>query len=1091
MVRFSHKCIPLTSNLREPKCKVAYSIEDPDDSVQWEEVLRALVRAVRNGTPEKETISWTYDHETLWSPRLVDTRGFKVNQFKCSQQTFVSLLATRTYWYKRLPASGRHRVRKLCLDNSGRLFLRDILNTVDGVLMSLIFSFPEMFLKEGYALSDRITSSIMMNCFHNYSNFQKKIKKVRKDVKKAMLSKVEIPIDDSLRDMSFLVRPLQCFNTMAKSSSKEKMFRVAMFVQTRATGLAGKEQVNESIESFLSAATQKREFKPNALLERCIDEVIDELLAKPYLGTNPEFKMSMSTSACRESSRANEGKFGYLKTLVRDAEVVIPPLKEGIPGTLGKWLWPEAAEKLLSGDSSVMEVNVAAVRENGKARVVTSGSFWKDVALQPFSHITLHLIKQLDNLRSGLKASRLGWRFIEKIVRQPNDRGGVNWIFDSKDPIYLYTSDWAKATDAPTPEMGWRVTGRLLEKAGLDQYSLDVVKRYWLGPKKLMLRGKCVGTLVNGIPMGDPLTKTNLSLAHPIADRYARYMLGCLSKEEGNGDDTAAISDNFLYGKYHLEAAVALGYEASPQDDVTTTDWGTYAEEWFHLPTSNINSTKWGNRFKNSLLLPYLDTPKIRVCIGTQKDRIDFSSDPTGKVTLLGHDQEYFKLSDPGPHHTIYSIASAFQDICLSTIDDHRPLFLPRQVNGVGKPPPQWSVESWLNIISRCRTWHAKYYIAAMKEFCEGTRGVTGYRGTLKESNHFSSETMVEIFEIPLDDPIRRLIVVPAEAHAEWPPGVLQKLVTLGYLVPESKLAKYYLFQERLENLEQDTKRDLFEVVKAKMINLPDIDSVEDNRKVVKRFVKEFRDYPFLLKGRREENLYAAAAIDGLEKGNPLTVPHSFPLIAKFCKRIRPSTPYEEDGLILYQWFMGAFKAKLKGWPIDAPPTDILEDDPVMIQKINAGGADVFLMVTDDIKLYRLALNKFPDTWIFRVSPLEYLQSNTWLIEQKGADADYDEELTELFQQEFGKENFTVEALIDKGSVESYLNKYFEAEGGIYWQTIGIPWRKSIKRSNMERKPRHGFINAPELKSFKDLRWPLSFMGRDTHLIFKQSLQTS
>jgi len=302
MVRFSHKCIPLTSNLREPKCKVAYSIEDPDDSVQWEEILRALVRAVRNGTPEKETISWTYDHETLWSPRLEDTRGFKVNQFKCSQQTFVSLLATRTYWYKRLPASGRHRVRKLCLDTSGRLFLRDILNTVDGVLMSLIFSFPEMFLKEGYALSDRITSSIMMNCFHNYSNFQKKIKKVRKDVKKAMLSKEEIPIDDSLRDMSFLVRPLQCFNTMAKSSSKEKMFRTAMFVQTRATGLAGKEQVNESIESFLSAATQKREFKPNVLLERCIDEVIDELLAKPYLGTNPEFKMSMSTSACRETT---------------------------------------------------------------------------------------------------------------------------------------------------------------------------------------------------------------------------------------------------------------------------------------------------------------------------------------------------------------------------------------------------------------------------------------------------------------------------------------------------------------------------------------------------------------------------------------------------------------------------------------------------------------------------------------------------------------------------------------------------------------------------------------------------------------------
>jgi len=109
----------------------------------------------------------------------------------------------------------------------------------------------------------------------------------------------------------------------------------------------------------------------------------------------------------------------------------------------------------------------------------------------------------------------------------------------------------------------------------------------------------------------------------------------------------------------------------------------------------------------------------------------------------------------------------------------------------------------------------------------------------------------------------------------------------------------------------------------------------------------------------------------------------------------------------------------------------------------------------------------------------------------KGADADYDEALTEHFQQTFGESNFTVEAHVDKGSVESYLNKYHEAEGGVYWQTVGIPWRKSVKRSNMERKPRHGFINAPESKCFEDLRWPLSFMGRETYLIFKKSLQTT
>jgi len=307
-------------------------------------------------------------------------------------------------------------------------------------------------------------------------------------------------------------------------------------------------------------------------------------------------------------------------------------------------------------------------------------------------------------------------------------------------------------------------------------------------------------------------------------------------------------------------------------------------------------------------------------------------------------------------------------------------------------------------------------------------------------------------------------------------------------LVPESKLTKYYLFQERLEGLEQDTKRDLFEVIKAKMVDLPDIDPLE-NQRVVEKFVKEFRDYPFLLKGRKTENLYATAAIEGLEKGNPLTVPHSFPLISKFSKRVRPSTPYEEDGLLLYQWFMGAFVSKRRGLEYDLPPTDILEDDPVMIQKIANGGSDIYLLVTDDIKLFRLALNKFPQELLYRVSPLEYLQSNTYLIQEHGqGNVDYDEEVTKVFHKAFGS-TFTVEALVDKGSVESYLNKYFEADGGVYWQALGIPWRKDVKRSNMEKKPRHGSISVPEAKSFDELRWPLSLMGREAYLNISKSMQ--
>jgi len=193
--------------------------------------------------------------------------------------------------------------------------------------------------------------------------------------------------------------------------------------------------------------------------------------------------------------------------------------------------------------------------------------------------------------------------------------------------------------------------------------------------------------------MGDPLTKTNLCLAHPVCDLYALIKTQArYSYEKGNGDDTSGLSDHPGYAEAHAECASLLGYERSPLDDVVTTDWGIYSEEYYHVPVHRHNTCKWGTRFKNSLLLPYLDVPKIRIMIDTQKDRIDFSSDPRGKATLLGHDAEYFNEKDPGPQQTIFSIASAFQDVGLALIDSPYPLYLPRQVFGVGRAPPQWAV---------------------------------------------------------------------------------------------------------------------------------------------------------------------------------------------------------------------------------------------------------------------------------------------------------------------------------------------------------------------------------------------------------------
>jgi hypothetical protein len=1043
----------------------------------------------------------------------LDSRGRKVNIWKCSKETFIGVLRSRTYWYKRLPKSGREKVKLLARDSRGRRKLKDYMDTADGVLLSTIFGFPEMFEKEGYTLSDRIVNSVLMNCFHDYYSFQKKVKSLRKIIRKNFMCGTEIPLDrNEIRSISYWSKPIQILNMKRSQNSKSWMFRVAVMTQTRATGLASSRLMNESVDEFLRDVQVPISFEPNTLLTSCIEKVTDYVASQISLGTNPQFRISMSTSACHESSRKNEGKFGYLKGIVRKEGIKIPPLMEGTPGTLGNPLFSQAISKIACGDSGMKKVNVTAIRENGKARVVTCGSFWKETALQPFSHMTIQAIKKFKNLRSGLQAGRLGWRFIEKIQEVPGDLDGYNWVFDPKIQKYAFSTDWSKATDGPSPEMGRAVIGGLLKKTGLGP-TTDLIMDAWVGNKQLYYRGKHVGTQKRGIMMGDPLTKTCLSLAHPICDLYARRKTGAKAIEEGNGDDTTVICSDPAYAEAHAEAAQMLGYSISEDDTMVTRRWGTYCEEYWYIPTSSVNTCRWGTKFRNSLLLPYLDVPKLRTMISTEKDRPDFSSDPRGKVTLLGHDEEYLDYSDPSPLRDIYAIASAFQDVALAAIDQKVPLYLPRQVNGVGKPPPFWSKTSWMNIMSNCTPWHRKYYLTVMDELNRGTGGISEIRGALREQLHFDKEMLVEIYSIPRDNPIFKYLQVESQDWDKYPEGTLDKLIGLGLLVRESKIAKYYLMDQRLRSLEQDLKQDLFEVVKSKMKDYPDI-SQDNQESIIDDFVETFRDQPFRLHSQRRENLFSWKALEALDHGSALSVTEfDYDFLNKFKKRAPPFTRYEANGETLWQWFEG-YKWQLetygpqKSKRMFVPPRDILEDDPLIFLEVENSSKDVQLIITDDMKLLRSLQRRFQGRIFARMSAQSYLRSHLAMRKEglmkthedldpfvKAAQLSkfseqstlevqneyiWDVEIERLFGAKMNCPDLTVKVHRDYGSIEAIENRYVRSEEtGCLYQTIGIPWTSNISASNLEKKPLTGFLSGEIAKSMWDMNLPRSIMTEE------------
>nr|WPR16647.1 MAG: RNA-dependent RNA polymerase [Streptophyte associated narna-like virus 16] len=1025
---FPHQCLPLTANLREAIDRQV-EVEGEYQEDLFKVLAGTLSRAINYGVAEKE-LSFDYHYKSLWTPYREAKR--RINFAHCSQDQSRLILKQRTHWYRRLGKGAKCHIDTLLLTKHGKLKLKEYLHTADGMLCSLLLGFPELFERDGYKLSDRILNSIITSCCLNYTKVVKDFKKIRKQVKWAMYSKLEYKVDyNFFRSYSFLSEPLQILNSMRDRSSKSKMAKVTAFCQTRATGLASKEMCKETVDEFIANVTVVKEYTPNETLCRAVDEVTSFLAEKLNYGITPEFKISASTTACRENPARKEGKFGFLREIINSEGIQIPTsLYDSPGGQIGNPLY-EIAEEMADGQKSILDVNVAAVRENGKSRVITSGSFWKETLLQPYSHLTINVIKNLPELADSLQAGRLGWKFISGIDNRDADRGWI--LFEEK--AYVLSFDWEKATDNPTHKMGRHVMGALLDKLGVPKIDSERILSVWLGHKQLYQNGAHIGTLINGIPMGDPLTKTCLSLAHPISNVYARMMTGSRSVGAGNGDDGIDLTPSLEFCDRKLECAEMLGYRSSPDDTFVTEDWGTYCEEVFHMPVSRFNTCATGVRLKNTSVLPYLDFPKIRVMIDTQKDRQDFSSDPRGKATLLGHDQEYV-MNSKGPEETIFAVASAIQDVNLGLIDRPEPIYMPRQCVGIGKPPPYWSVDSWCNIINNSRHWHRKYYLRSMFEYLSGVQGLTAFRGILKESRHFEKEALVEILEIPEDDPLKQHVLIRRDQHMLFPEGVINKLITLNYLIPESKIAKYYLFEKRLQSLRQDHKElDVFESVRMYMTTL-EIPETLPVRQLVTNFVQTFKNTPYSLKFNRTENLYDWTTLKRVREGDPLVVTSKgqMPVLKKFFKQIKPDSPYKRAGLELYDWFSDNWFNVLNEREYDPPPVAIIADDPVMIHTVYNGGADIFYFVTDDKKLVNLARNKVPSAHIGHIS------LRSWLL-LDGLESAFEKESKIHFP------GATTKIVVDQGSFETFLMTF-----DITAEFQGIPWNCDIKKENVRKQ---------------------------------------
>jgi hypothetical protein len=680
----------------------------------------------------------------------------------------------------------------------------------------------------------------------------------------------------------------------------------------------------------------------------------------------------MSTSACTENKKSLEGKFGFLKQKFEECEFeTLPRFGPDNPGgQIGNPSFETARQKIKHGSPDIWKVNVAGIRENGKCRVVTAGSFYKDAFLQPFSHMTIEAVKCVDLLKDSLQAGRLGYTFISGVNHLDHIRGAI--LFEEE--VYVMSFDWKKATDKPPHASGHLTMGSLLDAMNTPKDIKRDILAIWPGQKDIYVNGKNRGLMVNGIPMGDPLTKTNISLAHPICALYADKIVGkkIIRVGAGNGDDGVEIvagPDAKLWMSSFLNCAQQLGYELSEDDFFITSDWFTYCEEVARIPIDRFNTCGNATRLKEDRLSPYLDFPKFRLVIDTRKDRKDYSSDPKGKYTLLGKDSDYvYNGKQMGVAH-LFNVASAMQDICLGLKYEKIPVYIPRQIFSVGKLPSSWNPKSWAHAIMSQRRRQRELSYTILKEVAGILPpNLTKLKGVLSSETHFDSEKYVEIKTIPSDDPIRKFVVVRKEDWGKFPPGVLSRLRSTKRLVSESKIQAMYLFQERVQSLQQEIKADLFEVIAG--MSFPTEDPTFDKLKLVCESVRnKFIGSAHLMYTLHEEDLYPNTIYETLRQSDPLRVDlPEFQYLNRFTKARPSDTPLERAVDELERWFYDNYEAILAGDPWDLPPRQAINDDDVMILAAERSQHVINIFVTDDIKLWKLAHNKLPSKEIMRIS---------------------------------------------------------------------------------------------------------------------------
>jgi len=582
--------------------------------------------------------------------------------------------------YFKVSAASRSKMRRE-LDRGQLHHVRSWFHTANAaVLPLLITSEVDPPLYE----VDQLCSWALENCAHNYALFQADWKRLKKQMRKSFALHGNF---DHVEVKASMVPYLNSARRNAATKEFDGPVAFGRYVltwtQTRATGMADSKMISHSLEKFRDTVSEVG--KPVRLNPEHLRRVVI-----PAIGANGRnAKVSVGTTSCLESTRSRGGKTGFLQALAKskqvrrtynlrtlESEVVTPH-----PVRSAKDLVDWSLQSILEKPVFTSMVRVHAVSEPSKARTITVAPFAYQVLMGVFAHVFQPCLRS-KHVRSGLKADRHLWRFLQETLNPQN----VAWGDLIDNQVYALSTDLSEATDWGHKGVASQIWQGLIEAADCPEFPLGAAilaktkycgKRYCFVPDMMNNYSLCVSQ--RGWFMGDMMTKVILTLAH----QYCCSLSG-LSVYTLVGDDEIALSHDRQMLRKHVSESLPSIFKVSELDTYVSSFFAFYCEEGTILPQKANQSTHVQMRRGEELY--YLDYPRIRLLLPQIIETDAYSMTNIGRFSLLGKEARWVDSTNHRARD-YFSRASVLQHLLVPQDTDTISPYVPIEIGGDGAFP--------------------------------------------------------------------------------------------------------------------------------------------------------------------------------------------------------------------------------------------------------------------------------------------------------------------------------------------------------------------------------------------------------------------